>query len=253
MTVSVPANQQLMMIELNADPTVALSELITSDHSIPIPLSLPMPMPISLPLPSLPLSSLPLSSSSSGNKSMKIIHKQINCDDNLENTNHYISPVTCSSSSSLLSLSSISCHSKESKLQIANYQYNDYELNTMENNQQQSSMNKEDCGSKKAITIFDANNVNNNNKSSEKRLEIDTNLANIESGQQREESYQNKTILAQKILSVIRNDDFEQFSFILRCMKPDLNVFINGQTALHYCLLLGKSYTKYLALLITIY
>ena len=50
----------------------------------------------------------------------------------------------------------------------------------------------------------------------------------------------NKTTIAKQILSVIRNDDFEELLIILRS-KPDLNVFINGQTALHYCLLLGKN------------
>ena len=50
-----------------------------------------------------------------------------------------------------------------------------------------------------------------------------------------------KTTIAKQILSVIRNDDFEEFLIILRS-KPDLNVFINGQTALHYCLLFGKLY-----------
>jgi ankyrin repeat protein len=49
----------------------------------------------------------------------------------------------------------------------------------------------------------------------------------------------NKTMIAKQILSVIRNDDFEELLIILRS-KPDLNVFINGQTALHYCLLFGR-------------
>ena len=53
-----------------------------------------------------------------------------------------------------------------------------------------------------------------------------------------------KTTIAKQILSVIRNDDFEEFLIILRS-KPDLNVFINGQTALHYCLLFGKLYFFY--------
>jgi len=48
-----------------------------------------------------------------------------------------------------------------------------------------------------------------------------------------------KTTIAKQILSVIRNDDFEELLIILRS-KPDLNVFVNGQTALHYCLLLGR-------------
>jgi len=49
----------------------------------------------------------------------------------------------------------------------------------------------------------------------------------------------NKTSIAKHIQSVIRDDDFEELLIILRS-KPDLNVFINGQTALHYCLLLGR-------------
>ncbi|XP_054153823.1 notch-regulated ankyrin repeat-containing protein B-like [Oppia nitens] len=48
-----------------------------------------------------------------------------------------------------------------------------------------------------------------------------------------------KTMIAKQIVSVIRDDDFDQLVTILRS-KPDLNVFINGQTALHYCLLLGR-------------
>ena len=48
-----------------------------------------------------------------------------------------------------------------------------------------------------------------------------------------------RTNIAKQILSVIRNDDFEELLIILRS-KPDLNVFIDGQTALHYCLLFGN-------------
>lgn len=71
-------------------------------------------------------------------------------------------------------------------------------------------------------------------------LHIDTSLANTQSATVQAESYHSKTNLAQQILSVIRNDDFERFLSILDRSKPDLNVFINGQTALHYCLLLGE-------------
>lgn len=67
-------------------------------------------------------------------------------------------------------------------------------------------------------------------------LRIDTRLANSQCAETRH----SKTQLAQQILSVIRNDDFENFLSILNRSKPDLNVFINGQTALHYCLLLGE-------------
>src|SRR5690606_15191770 len=67
-------------------------------------------------------------------------------------------------------------------------------------------------------------------------LQVDTRLANRQSAQSR----QAKTHLAQQILSVIRNDDFDKFLSILARQKPDLNVFIDGQTALHYCLMLGE-------------
>ncbi|KAH9425924.1 Receptor-interacting serine/threonine-protein kinase 4, partial [Dermatophagoides pteronyssinus] len=79
---------------------------------------------------------------------------------------------------------------------------------------------------------------------------INTQLANHQSTRQQEESYQNKILLAKKILKLIQNNDYEQFSRILLYKKPDLNVFINGQTALHYCLLLGRdvSWCKLLVL-----
>ncbi|KAH9497863.1 hypothetical protein DERF_013817 [Dermatophagoides farinae] len=79
---------------------------------------------------------------------------------------------------------------------------------------------------------------------------INTQLANHQSLRQQEQSYQNKILLAQKILKIIKNDDYEQFAKILQYTKPDLNVFINGQTALHYCLLLGRdvSWCKLLVL-----
>jgi hypothetical protein len=54
----------------------------------------------------------------------------------------------------------------------------------------------------------------------------------------------NRTNIAKQILSVIRNDDFEELLIILRS-KPDLNVFIDGQTALHYCLLFGNLFSLY--------
>jgi hypothetical protein len=50
---------------------------------------------------------------------------------------------------------------------------------------------------------------------------------------------ENKNIVARKLLSVIREGDFDELLIILST-KPDLNVFINGQTALHYCLLFGE-------------
>lgn len=50
---------------------------------------------------------------------------------------------------------------------------------------------------------------------------------------------ENKNIIARKLLSVIREGDFDEL-LILLSSKPDLNVFINGQTALHYCLLFGE-------------
>lgn len=53
------------------------------------------------------------------------------------------------------------------------------------------------------------------------------------------DSHSHKMKTAKQLLSVIRSGDFEQLLAILRS-KPDLNVFINGQTALHYCLLHGN-------------
>lgn len=49
---------------------------------------------------------------------------------------------------------------------------------------------------------------------------------------------ESKTAAAKKVVSVITKGDFQELLNLLR-FKPDLNVFINGQTALHYCLLLG--------------
>ncbi|UXI16406.1 hypothetical protein NH340_JMT02349 [Sarcoptes scabiei] len=86
--------------------------------------------------------------------------------------------------------------------------------------------------------IFNQSNDQNQMKTSV--LHVDTKLANIQSSIRQEQSLQNKTILAQKILSMIREDDYEQFVSTLRFAKPDLNIFINGQTALHYCLLMGR-------------
>jgi len=50
---------------------------------------------------------------------------------------------------------------------------------------------------------------------------------------------ENKTNIARKLLSIIRKGDFDELVLLLST-KPDLNVFINGQTALHHCLLLGR-------------
>ena len=44
---------------------------------------------------------------------------------------------------------------------------------------------------------------------------------------------------ARKLLSVIKKGDYDELLLLLST-KPDLNVFINGQTALHHCLLLGR-------------
>lgn len=70
-------------------------------------------------------------------------------------------------------------------------------------------------------------------------LHIDTHLANSQSAAAQKQSRAAKTALAQRILALIDDDDFDNFLAILRHKKPDLNVFINGQTALHYCLMLG--------------
>jgi len=52
-------------------------------------------------------------------------------------------------------------------------------------------------------------------------------------------NYTHKTKIARQVLAVIRNGDYEELLIILKS-KPDLNVFINGQTALHSCLLSGR-------------
>lgn len=72
-------------------------------------------------------------------------------------------------------------------------------------------------------------------------LHIDTILANAQSSTNRAEAHKHKVRLAKQIQSVILADDFAQLVKLLNSQtdKPDLNVFINGQTALHYCLLLG--------------
>jgi len=49
---------------------------------------------------------------------------------------------------------------------------------------------------------------------------------------------ENRTATARKLLSIIKKGDFDELVLLLNT-KPDLNVFINGQTALHHCLLLG--------------
>jgi len=54
---------------------------------------------------------------------------------------------------------------------------------------------------------------------------------------------------AREMVSIIRKGNMEELKILLRS-KPDLNVFVNGQTALHYCLLLGRdvSWCKQLVL-----
>lgn len=49
-----------------------------------------------------------------------------------------------------------------------------------------------------------------------------------------------KTTMARELVSVIRKGKFDEFLDLLKS-KPnvDLNIFINGNTALHYCLLFG--------------
>ncbi|XP_074593621.1 notch-regulated ankyrin repeat-containing protein B-like [Brevipalpus obovatus] len=50
---------------------------------------------------------------------------------------------------------------------------------------------------------------------------------------------ENRTATARKLFSIIKKGDFDDFILMLST-KPDLNVFINGQTALHHCLLQGR-------------
>lgn len=72
------------------------------------------------------------------------------------------------------------------------------------------------------------------------QLSIDTVLANSQSAVAQKQSRAAKLALVQKLISVIDDDDFERFRTILRQSKqPDLNVFVNGQTALHHALLRG--------------
>ncbi|KAI1284827.1 Notch-regulated ankyrin repeat-containing protein [Halotydeus destructor] len=44
---------------------------------------------------------------------------------------------------------------------------------------------------------------------------------------------------ARELLAIIRKGNYGELLDLLRS-KPDLNVYVNGQTALHYCLLLGR-------------
>lgn len=75
---------------------------------------------------------------------------------------------------------------------------------------------------------FDENNCDHNNNKSDFSKQ-DTSSKGIES----------KTTTAKKLLTIIKKGDFDELMLMLS-EKPDLNVFINGQTALHHCLLLGK-------------
>ncbi|KAJ6218571.1 hypothetical protein RDWZM_009728 [Blomia tropicalis] len=83
-----------------------------------------------------------------------------------------------------------------------------------------------------------------------KQLTVDTQLANTQSAIAHCETLAAKMALANRLLSVIRNGDFKHFQTIIQEHKPDLNVFVNGQTALHYCLTLGRdvSWCKQLVL-----
>lgn len=73
--------------------------------------------------------------------------------------------------------------------------------------------------------------------SSQSQDQCDNN--NLNSNKSVNSNYVNKTTIAKQLLTVIRNNDFDELLIILRS-KPDLNVFLNGQTALHYCLLFGN-------------
>lgn len=50
-----------------------------------------------------------------------------------------------------------------------------------------------------------------------------------------------KRALIRELIALIRANDFEGFIKFLKKNRPDLNVFINGQTVLHEALILGKS------------
>lgn len=51
--------------------------------------------------------------------------------------------------------------------------------------------------------------------------------------------YERKQATAKRLLKAIQSNDFEHLKRLLES-KPDLNVLVNGQTVLHYCLLMGR-------------
>jgi len=59
--------------------------------------------------------------------------------------------------------------------------------------------------------------------------------------------YERKQAIAKRLLKAIQSNDFEHLKRLLES-KPDLNVLVNGQTVLHYCLLMGRdvNWTKQL-------
>lgn len=51
--------------------------------------------------------------------------------------------------------------------------------------------------------------------------------------------YERKQAVAKRLLKAVQSNDFEHLKRLLES-KPDLNVLVNGQTVLHYCLLMGR-------------
>lgn len=52
-------------------------------------------------------------------------------------------------------------------------------------------------------------------------------------------AYESKQATTKRLLKAIQSNDFEHLKRLLES-KPDLNVLVNGQTVLHYCLLMGR-------------
>lgn len=51
--------------------------------------------------------------------------------------------------------------------------------------------------------------------------------------------YERKQTAIKHLLKAVQSNDFEHLKRLLES-KPDLNVLLNGQTILHYCLLMGR-------------
>lgn len=51
--------------------------------------------------------------------------------------------------------------------------------------------------------------------------------------------YESKQATTKRLLKAIQSNDFEHLKRLLES-KPDLNVLVNGQTVLHYALLMGR-------------